>query len=127
MMKLLNFFNLLGATAEELFANAPGGIKEIMIAVHGVINSIIVPVIILVATVAIVYAIVLGVNYAKAETSDAKEEAKKRIINMVVGALLMIVLILLLYLFINNAGNIFKWVDETAGNPTGAIRNLFVR
>ena len=64
------------------------------------------------------YAIVLGVNYAKAETSDQKEEAKKRIINVVVGAVLMVVLMLALFLFIKYAPNIFGWVSGNPITPT---------
>ncbi|MBQ4558060.1 MAG: hypothetical protein IJA61_01635 [Clostridia bacterium] len=112
MLKLMNFFSFLLAPD---FSGAPDGIKEIMVKIYEVIESIVVPVIILVATVGIIYAIVLGVNYAKAETSDAKEEAKKRIINVVVGAVLIIVLVLLMYLFISNADAIFGWAAQEGG------------
>ena len=109
---MLKFVNLLG---DPDFSGAPEWLRGILEKVYEIINSLIVPILIIIATVGIVYSIVLGVNYAKAETSDQKEEAKKRIINVVVGCLLMIVLMLLLYLFIANANAIFGWAKEEAG------------
>ena len=124
---LMGMMNLLGASekAMKMFEGAPGWLKTILAEVYDLINSLIVPILIIVATVGIIYSIVLGVNYAKAETSDQKEEAKKRIINVVVGVLLMIVLMMLLWLFINNAATIFGWTetlkDPTQGTGTGRL------
>ena len=125
MNKLLGFMNMLLAEGADAAKTGPyanvvvpegmGWLVNILATVYEVINAIIVPILIIVATAGIVYAIVLGVNYAKAETSDQKEEAKKRIINVVVGAVLMIVLMLALFLFIKYAPDIFGWVS---GNPT---------
>ena len=118
---LLKFMNLLGSNQQTSDASKTGigWLDNIIDPLKGIINAIIVPLLIIVATVGIIYAIVLGVNYAKAESSDQKEEAKKRIINVVVGAVLMIVLMLLLYLFINNAHTIVGWISETA-KPAGS-------
>ncbi len=113
MNTLLNFVNLLGAS--YTFNTGQEWLDSMLTTIRDIIETIVVPVIVIVATVGLIYAIVLGVNYAKAETTDQKEEAKKRIINVVVGALLMIVLMLLLYLFIANADKIFGF----AQNPNG--------
>jgi len=128
MLKLMNFFNFLLGSGDvgkdNLTVDGNDGLTAIFEKIYGVVNSLIVPIITLVATVGIVYAIVLGVNYAKAETSDAKEEAKKRIINVVVGMVLMIVLILLLWLFIKYAPDLFGWAKSTAD---ASIRNLSIK
>ncbi len=122
MSTLLGFMkNIIGNPFNNPSVTVPAGmewLKNILSSIYDVINGIIVPILIIVATVGIVYAIVLGVNYAKAETSDQKEEAKKRIINVVVGALLMIVLMLLLYLFIQYAPQIFGWVGKGVQGST---------
>lgn len=124
---LMGIVNLLSAKSpEELFGGAPTWLQPIMITMYNIINSLVVPIIIMVAVIGIIYSIVLGVNYARAETSDQKEEAKKRIINVVVGALLMIVLMLLLWLFINNASDIFDWVVDPE-TTTRLVPNLFIR
>lgn len=72
------------------------------------------PILILVSTAGTIYAVVLGVTMAKAETADKREEAKKRIINAVLALVITIVLILLLRLFV---GELPKWI---AGPETPA-------
>ncbi len=117
---LIGIMNLLGDGGRfdgYVDKGAPQWLVNILNVAYSIINAIVVPVLILVAVVGIIYSIVLGVNYARAETSDQKEEAKKRIINVVVGALLMIVLMLLLWLFVANADTIFGWV-QSYGNQT---------
>ena len=112
--KLLSFLPMLVAVEEpKWIENVSGTIKE-------VVNFIVWPVITIVATVGVIYAIVLGVNYAKAESSEDRENAKKRIINVVVGALLMIVLMLALYLFAAYSKQIFAWVSGIGEGVAGA-------
>ena len=60
----------------------------------------------------IIYVINLGVNYARAETSDKKDEAKKRIINAVVGLAITIVLLFLLYIVIEHMEDIVGWIQR---------------
>ncbi|MGD9901688.1 MAG: hypothetical protein AB7S44_04060 [Spirochaetales bacterium] len=74
------------------------------------LNLILVPLLVLVATAGTIYAVVLGVNMARAETADRREEAKKRIINAVMALVITIVLILLLMLFKSNIG---AWLFPT--------------
>ena len=74
------------------------------------------PVIMIVLGLAgIVYAIVLGINYAKAENADQKDAAKKRLINVVIGIMVMLIALILIFIFIKNAYGIFGWVSEQAG------------
>ncbi len=118
---LIGIMNLLGEGGRfdgYVDKGAPKWLVEILNPIYNIINAIVVPILICVAIVGIIYSIVLGVNYARAETSDQKEEAKKRIINVVVGALLMIVLMLLLWLFIANADIIFGWVESYGKQTT---------
>jgi Na+-driven multidrug efflux pump len=71
------------------------------------LNAILIPLLIVVATAGTIYAVVLGVNMARAEDADKRAEAKKRVINAVVALAIMIILILLLQLFASNLGNWF--------------------
>jgi Na+-driven multidrug efflux pump len=98
LFKLANFvtnFNLLG---EYVWEDNPelAFLKPIVDA----IEAILWPLLILVATAGTIYAVILGVTMAKAETADKREEAKKRIINAVLALVITIVLILLFRLFI---------------------------
>ena len=70
-------------------------------------DTIIVPLLIVLGTAGTIYAIILGVNFARAESSDKREEAKKRIINFVIGFVVTLVLLILLLLFVKFAPSIW--------------------
>lgn len=63
------------------------------------INQLLYPILILVGTAGVIYAIYLGVNLARADSADKQKEAKQRMINALVGLVSIIALILLLKLF----------------------------
>ena len=71
-----------------------------------------VPILILVGTAGSIYAIILGVNFSKAESADKREEAKKRFINAIIGVVVTIILLILVKLFTANAGEIVKWINR---------------
>ena len=54
----------------------------------------------IVGAAGMIYAIILGVNMARADSTEKREEAKKRLINVIVGVAIMVALILLCVLFI---------------------------
>lgn len=76
-----------------------------------VLESILTPILIVVATAGCIYAVILGVNMARAESAEKREEAKKRVINAVIALAVIIVLILVLRLFIDN---IDVWLGNDA-------------
>lgn len=69
------------------------------------INSALPYIMIAVGTFGIIYAIILGVNMAKAEDATKREEAKKRIINFVIAIVITIALIAVMWLVISNLEN----------------------
>lgn len=81
------------------------------------LEKIVGPILILVAAVGVIYAIYLGVLLAKAENAEKREEAKKRIINVVIAIAITAVLIFLMYLFSSNVDWFVK-LSET-GDTTG--------
>ena len=66
--------------------------------VHEVLANIVGPCLAVLGSMAIMYVIVLGVQYAKSENDEKRAEIKKRIINMVIGVIAIIVLLLLCWL-----------------------------
>lgn len=82
------------------------------------IGSVLPYVLIVVATAGTIYAVVLGVNMAKADDAGKREEAKKRIVNFVIALVVTIVLILLLKLFADNVNKFLpdSWTPETKPN-----------
>ena len=70
--------------------------------VFGTISDILWPVLIVVAAAGMIYAVVLGVNMARADSTEKREEAKKRLFNVFIGLAIIIALILFMQLFINS-------------------------
>lgn len=74
------------------------------------LDSALVPVIIVVGALGAIWIIILGVNLARAESSDKATEAKKRLINVVIALVAVILLVFLLAMFIGNAPD---WFDTS--------------
>ena len=64
------------------------------------IDTLLWPLLIVVAACGTIYAVVLGVNMARADSTEKREEAKKRLINLLVGIAITIGLILFFKLLI---------------------------
>ena len=67
--------------------------------ISNAISQVLWPILIVVAAAGSIYAIVLGVNMARADSTEKREEAKKRVINVLIGMVIIVGLILLLELF----------------------------
>ena len=81
--------------------------------VANAIRSVLWPILIVVAAAGTIYAVVLGVNMARADSTEKREEAKKRVINVLIGMAIIIGLLLLFKLF---TGPILdSFVDEDGG------------
>ena len=77
-----------------------------------VLQAALLPLLIIIGTAGSIYAIILGVNFARAESADKREEAKKRMINAIVGIVVMIALLVILQLFVVNAGGIVQMIQN---------------
>lgn len=58
------------------------------------IDTLLYPLLIVVGAAGTIYSVVLGVNMARADSTEKREEAKKRLINVIVGIIIIIALIL---------------------------------
>ena len=91
-------------TFVNLLAGEFDGTKwEFLNPIVEVLQEVLWPTLILVGTAGMIFAVVLGVKLAQAETADAREEAKKRIINAVIALVVIIALIALLAIFVDKA------------------------
>lgn len=70
-----------------------GWITTFTTAMRNVIN----PILILVATAGIIYAVVVGVKFVKADDKSARDEAKQKLITVIIGVVVTFVLIALFY------------------------------
>ena len=83
-----------------------------------VVKDLLTPIFAVLATVGVVWAIVLGVQYMKAESTDKKEEAKKRMVNVIVGTVIMLVMVMIL-LLVTSGNNLQTLVNWVSGSSTG--------
>ncbi len=93
---------------------------KIVYPIANAMNIALTPILILLGSAGAIYAIVLGVNLSRAESADKREEAKKRLINFVIGIVAAVILLVLLKLVVNNIQTIVGWItpdlDSAAGN-----------
>ncbi len=78
-----------------------------------VINAIKWPLIIIIAAAGSIYAIFLGVQMARADSSEKREEAKKRVINVLLGVAIAVGLMLLITVFVNALPS---WIGKPEDN-----------
>ena len=103
--------NMLGALADK-FQDAINSNPDeysgyqALVPILSLIDSALVPILIVLLSVATIYAVVLGVNMARADSGDKREEAKKRLINFLIGAVIIIVLIAIIYAIAANLTSI---------------------
>ncbi len=65
--------------------------------------NVVLPIIIGVVLVfGLIYSIILGVNYAKAEDTNARDEAKKRLIGAIVGVVVAAVLMAIIWIVLSS-------------------------
>ncbi|MBQ9785970.1 MAG: hypothetical protein IJW25_00705 [Clostridia bacterium] len=115
---IASFFNGASLASEDPTGSTSGnwGNWEFLREIVNAIDFIMIPIMVLVGTAGLIYAVVLGVNLARAESADKIKEAKTRMVNAIIGLVSIIVLCLLLWLFIGNVDVIFGFIDaDTIG------------
>ncbi len=88
-------------------------VEKIVKPIDELFDVMIVPLLSLIGGAGTIYAIVLGVQYSKAESSDKREEAKKRLVNTIIGFVVVFVLLVILRVFTNNITSIKDWITNT--------------
>lgn len=92
-----------------------------------VIDEAMIPILICVIAAGTIYAVILGINLAKAESSDKREEAKKRLINAIVGFGIIIVLIVVMYALAANIKNIVGIADDAVSSTEGSFFRMLLK
>lgn len=99
-MFLANFGMLLTGDANkpaETVKQDPYRIPPWLDTIISAVNKVIGPILIVVATAGVLYAIVVGVKFVKADSKDEREEAKQKLISVIVGIVVTLVLIVAFY------------------------------
>ena len=84
----------------QMLLNLPEGWEWVEQIVNA-IDTLLYPLLVVVGAAGMIYAVVIGVQMARADSTEKREEAKKRLINVIVGLAITIALILFFKLFIN--------------------------
>ncbi len=124
LFQLANLFmrgvSLLGADIET-------GATEVANTVVSTVKSILIPVLAILGAAGMIWAIVLGVNMARADSTEKREEAKKRLISLIVGIVIMIVLIFF-FLFgfepLLKAFGVDKSIQTDNPGGTGVVKSF---
>lgn len=109
---LLSVMNFIGGGNIEI--ETEQWMKDIVEPLQDIVLAILWPILFVLSVVGIVYVIVLGVQYAKAESTDNREKAKGRMVNAIVGIVIMLVLIIAMLLLANNLDKIIEWIQGFA-------------
>ena len=120
---MLNSFSMLGATSDNT-ANDISGLVHIF---EEVIFSILIWVLVIVAAVGTIYAVILGINMAKADNAEKREEAKKRVIYTVIGFAIAIVLIIVFMVISKNIEKIITSLQGDYGKADVGQSSAFIR
>ena len=107
MQKLTNIISFMGIKSTKTTK-----IGRVLDVFAQLLDEFLLPFIIAIGVLGAVYGLWLGISYAKTE-GDARGDAKKRIINFLIGLVSVIVLIILLEIYTKQADVIIEWIDTT--------------
>ena len=104
----------LGEIAQDFKDGAYPG-YEFLGSILALIDSFMLPLMIVVLAAGTIYAVILGVNMARADSSEARDAAKKRLINCIVGFAIIIVLLAVIYALAGNITAVLDLAEPDAG------------
>ena len=85
---LLAISNLVTAAAGAPAGNAT--LTNLANEIDRIMGSIVSPILVVIGAAGMIYAIILGVNYIKAETPDKRKEAQGRLIGAIIGVVIIL-------------------------------------
>ncbi len=95
----------------------PAWMNGLLNAVTNVLN----PILIVACLAGIIYAIWVGITFAKADDQSARKEAKSKLITVITGIVAAVALIALFYwltYMIKNGKIYFSWLEKSANDQT---------
>lgn len=91
---LFQLANLFMKGVSFLGADIESGANVVADTIDTTVKSVLIPILTILGAAGIIWAIVLGVNMARADSTEKREEAKKRLISLIIGIVIMVVLII---------------------------------
>lgn len=104
----------------SLLASGSGGVGDLADTVYdqfiNVVHIVMPTILSIVLVFGVIYGIVLGINFAKAEDAEGRDKAKGKLINMIIGVLVMLVIISVVYAVLSS-GWVKKFFDGKNFEP----------
>ncbi len=85
-------------------------VTKILSKINNVLDNILAPLLIVMASIGMIFAIFLGIKLARANNAEERDEAKKRVIYTVIGIAVCLALILIFKLFARFS---IDWLGDT--------------
>lgn len=114
--------SVMGALADKFQeainnGEVDGGFQA-LVPILNLIDSALVPILIVLLSIGTIYAVILGVNMARADSGEKREEAKKRLINFLIGIVIIVVLIAIIYAIAANLTSILNIANNAGTSQT---------
>ena len=93
MSNIINAISVLGAAGQDALDSAYGTFKSVVTTVLPIVISV-------VLLIGMFFGITLGIKFAKAEDTDARDKAKTQLINLAIGIAVAAVILLICYTLI---------------------------
>lgn len=79
------------------------------------IDQLMIPLMIMLGVFGVIYGITLGVLYSRAESTEKRDEYKKRLINGGIGIIITLIIMIVLRIVRTQSSTIANWIDTMAG------------
>ena len=120
---LIKALNFLGAKPEQDPKDESKMIDNVIQPVVAMIDELMVPIIIVLGIFGVVYGITLGVMYSRAESTEKRDEYKKRLINGGIGIVVTLILLIIMKIISDNSKVVRDWIDTMAGREVKKPEN----
>lgn len=113
MTKMLNFLGGYSDAVDGIEGNGKNDeLLDMVKTLVKIIDQFLPVAIILVGMVGAIYCIVMGVKYAKSESSEEKDAVKKKLINAAIGIVIGLIIMISLTVFLKNATVVESWLKD---------------
>ena len=97
-------FNKLMAALQKSYSDLDQGLSDVVRDAYyqfeGIFKIVMPVLIAIVLVIGMIYAVIIGVQFAKAEDTDTRDKAKTRLINVIIGVVIAVVLMVVIWAII---------------------------
>lgn len=113
----MNLFSMISTAAivtDQLKEKLEASNYGFLVPILELVDGFMIPLMIVVLSAGTIYAVILGVNMARADSSETRDAAKKRLINCIVGFAIIIVLLAIIYALASRIDDILGLAESSS-------------